>query len=81
MMLPTLQQAIERITTLAEQLDPAEQAFAAEQLRLLAEQLEHDRQWDELLASPESQAYLLARGRAVMRELEAGEMEEGGWGA
>lgn len=76
----TLTEVIERIKTLAEELDPVRQAFVTEQLMLLAEQLESDLEWDRLLATPESQAYLLERGREVLREYEAGETLEGDWG-
>ena len=78
--MPTaLREALARIESLAEDLDPQEEAYALEALESLARRLEMDRQWDELLASPESQAYLLERGKEVMREFEAGETEEGGW--
>ncbi|HEX6777439.1 MAG TPA: hypothetical protein VF099_04510 [Ktedonobacterales bacterium] len=78
-MTTALQQALERIERLSESLSPEEQAAAAEQLKLLADRLEHEREWNALLATPESQAYLAAREREVMRELAAGETTEGGW--
>ena len=79
--MPTaLREALARIETLADALDPQEQAYALEALESLARRLEMDRQWDELLASPESQAYLRERGKEVMREFEAGELLDGDWG-
>lgn len=74
-----LRQVLERIERLSEHLSPEEQARAAEQLAQLADQLERQREWDALLATPESQAYLAAREREVMQELEAGKTDEGGW--
>ncbi len=76
-----IKEALARIGTLAEELDIREQAYALEQLETLAKRLESDIAWDKLLASPESQAYLEARGREVMKEFEAGETLEGDWGA
>ncbi len=74
-----IKEALERISMLAEGLDPEEQAYALEQLESLAIRLENDRKWDDLLASPESQAYLTERGQVVLAEYEAGKTEEGGW--
>jgi hypothetical protein len=78
-MTTALREVLARLETLAGDLDPQEEAYALEALESLARRLESDRQWDELLASPESQAYLLERGKEVMREFEAGKTEEGGW--
>jgi hypothetical protein len=78
-MTTTLQQALARLTTLAEGLSPEEQAHTAEQVQALADHLEQEREWQTMLASPESQAYLAEREREVLRELAAGETEEGGW--
>lgn len=74
-----LKEVLARIETLTEHLDPEGQAFALKTLESLAAQLEADRKWDDLLASPESQQYLLARGKEVMKELEAGELLDGDW--
>ncbi|GEM_PF-2665556 len=79
-MTTALREVLARLETLAGDLDPQEEAYALEALESLARRLESDRQWDELLASPESQAYLLERGKEVMRELEAGELLDGDWG-
>jgi len=78
-MTTVLRQALERIERLSEQLSPEEQASAAEQLKLLADQLEREREWNALLATPESQAYLAAREHEVLQELAAGQTDEGGW--
>lgn len=78
-MTTTLQQVLERISALAAEMDPEDQARATEQLQTLADQLEREREWNTLLVTPESQAYLAEREREVMQELAAGETEEGGW--
>lgn len=78
-MTTALQQVLEEITALAEALDPDEQVRATERLRALADELKRQREWDALLATPESQAYLAAREQEVLREFAAGETEEGGW--
>ena len=78
-MTTALQEVLARIEQLSESLTPEEQASAVERLTQLADQLEHEREWDTLLATPESQAYLAGREREVFKEFEAGETEEGGW--
>jgi hypothetical protein len=76
-MTTALQQALERITALAEGLSPEEQALTTEQLQALADHLERERAWQALLTTPESQAYLAAREREVMQELADGETDGG----
>jgi hypothetical protein len=74
-----IKEALARIETLAEGLDPEQQAYALEALSELAERLEHDRKWDELLATPESQAFLEQLSANVNEAIARGEVEEGGW--
>lgn len=78
-MTTALQQALEQITALAEELNPDEQARAAEKLQALADELKRQREWDALLATPESQAFLEEMHQEVLREIAAGETAEGGW--
>jgi hypothetical protein len=78
-MTTALQQALEQISALAEELDPDGQALAAEKLQALAEELKRQREWDALLATPESQAFLQEMHEEVLREIAAGETVEGGW--
>ena len=78
-MTSALQQVLEEITALAEGLDPEEQARATERLRAVADELKRQREWDALLATPESQAFLQEMHEEVLREIAAGETVEGGW--
>lgn len=78
-MTTTLQQALERITALAADMDPDEQATAAERLTQLADQLERDRQWHALLVTPESQTFLEELRAEALAEYAAGETIPGGW--
>ena len=78
-MTTALREALARIETLAGDLDPQEEAYALEALESLARRLELDRQWDELLSSPESQEFLAQLSRQVDEAIAAGEVEEGGW--
>jgi hypothetical protein len=78
-MTSALQQVLEEITALAEELDPEEQARATERLRAVADELKRQLDWDALLATPESQAFLHEMHEEVLREIAAGETVEGGW--
>lgn len=78
-MTTALQQALEEITALAEELPPDEQSRAAEKLQALADELKRQREWDALLATPESQAFLQEMHQEVLKEIAAGETVEGGW--
>lgn len=78
--MPTaIKEALARIETLAEHLDPQQQAYTLEALAELAERLESDRQWDELLATPESQAFLTQLIEEAQEAEKRGEVEEGGF--
>ena len=74
-----LKEALNRIETLAEGLDPDRQAFALEMLEKLAENLESERAWEETLATPESQRFLTDLIREGKAARERGEVEEGGF--
>jgi hypothetical protein len=78
-MTTALQQALQQITALTEALDPEEQARAAEKLQALADELQREREWDALLATPESQAFLAELSAGVDEAIAKGEIEEGGW--
>ncbi len=78
-MTTALQQVLERIERLSEHLTPEEQATAAERLAQLADQLESDREWHALLATPESQAFLDELRAEALAEYAAGETIPGGW--
>lgn len=78
-MTTALQQALEQISALAEKLDPDEQARAAEKLQALADELKRDREWQALLATPESQAFLDELRAEALAEYAAGETIPGGW--
>lgn len=75
----TLEEAIARIESLAGRLSPEEQAYAANQLKRLADELERERAWGELLTTPESQAFLRELGEEVREAIAKGEVEGGGW--
>lgn len=78
--MPTaIKEALARIETLAEGLNPEKQAQTLQALQDLAEQLESDRQWDELLATPESQAFLTHLIEEAQEAEKRGEVEEGGF--
>lgn len=78
-MVITLKEALRQLETLAAELSPEEQEQAARQLTALAEELKRQRDWDVLLATPESQAFLREMHEEVLREIAAGETVEGGW--
>ena len=78
-MTTVLQQVLERIERLSEHLTPEEQAAAAERLAQLVDQLESDREWNALLATPESQAFLEELRAEALAEYAAGETIPGGW--
>lgn len=78
-MTSTLQQVLEQFTALAGELDPDEQARAAEKLQALADELKRDREWHALLATPESQAFLDELRTEALAEFAAGETTEVGW--
>ena len=78
-MTTALQQVLEQITALTEELDPEEQARATEKLQALADELKRQREWDALLATPESQAFLDELRAEALAEFAAGETIPGGW--
>ncbi|HEY7126687.1 MAG TPA: hypothetical protein VH540_22305 [Ktedonobacterales bacterium] len=78
-MTTVLQQVLQQITALAEELDPEEQARAAEKLQALADELKREREWNTLLATSESQAFLKELREEALAEFAARETTEGGW--
>jgi hypothetical protein len=78
----TLLETLEQIKTLAQGAKPETQDYLLQQLQALKERLESeesDRIWDELLASPESDAFLDRLEEQLDREIAAGTTREGGW--
>jgi hypothetical protein len=78
--MPTaLLEALERLKMLAVDADPQEQEYVTQEIEALSERLKNDREWDELLATPESQAFLHELSAEVDEAIRKGETVEGGW--
>jgi hypothetical protein len=78
-MTEALKEVVEQIQHLAEQLNPAEQKTFAQVLLERLKEFEEEREWDALVSTPQSQAFLEKLSAEIDRKIAAGEFEEGGW--
>ena len=78
-MTEALQQVIEQIQQFAGQLNPAEQEDFVHKLQQMLAEIEEEREWDALVSSPKSQAFLKKLSAEIDEKIAAGEFEEGGW--
>lgn len=78
-MTEALKEVVEQIQHLAEQLNPAEQETFAHALKQKLAELEEEREWDALVSTPASQAFLERLSAEIDRKIAVGEFEEGGW--
>ncbi|GEM_PF-663007 len=78
-MTEALKEVVEQIQYLAGQLGPEEQDVVAQALLERLKELEEEREWDALVSTPKSQAFLEKLSAEIDRKIAAGEFEEGGW--
>lgn len=78
-MTEALKEVVEQIQHLAEQLGPAEQETFAHALKQKLAELEEEREWDALVSTPKSQAFLEKLSAEIDKKIAAGEFDEGGW--
>lgn len=72
-MTTALQQTLESLQSLAEELSPEEQATLQTRLEDVKREIEEEREWDRLLNSPASVAYLTARSAEIHQEHATGQ--------
>ena len=75
-MTEALKEVVEQIQHLAGQLGPEEQDVVAQALLERLKELEEEREWDALVSTPKSQAFLEKRSAEIDRKIAAGEFEE-----
>jgi DnaJ-domain-containing protein 1 len=75
-MTEALKEVVEQIQHLAEQLGPAEQETYAQALLERLKELEEEREWDALVSSPKSQAFLEKLSAEIDEQIAAGKIHD-----